>query len=181
MSEAPTKKRDYLDPLKEAQAVAALRASIAGLDADDELLADTIEGETSLFEVVDKLLDRMRDCDVTIEGIEAVAAGLAERKRRAEEAKKRDRAMLEQAMTIAGVEKIARPTATLSLSQRAPSVLITEESDIPARFWIAGDPKLDKKALAEAVRAHVEEPGEHEPIPGATLSNGAPSITIRTK
>ncbi len=193
MSKPATKAREYLDPIKEAQAVAALRKSIKDLDGDEDLLADTIEGETSLFEVIDRVLERIREADVMIAGIEAVAKTLSSRKARHEEALKRDRTLLEQAMVIAGVETIRRPTATLSLSYRAPSLLVTEESAIPAKWWKAGEPTLDKKGLAAALRqraailADEEMPPEDKatalaelpPVPGAELSNGAPSISIR--
>jgi hypothetical protein len=196
----PSKRPDFLDPVKEAQAVASLRASIAALNEDDELLADTIEGETSLNEVVDRVLDRMRDAEVIVDGVDAAVAKLNERKRRAEEGIKRDRALLEQALTIAGLDSLPRPTATLTVRQGTPQLVITEESEIPAAYWKAGDPKLDKKALGEALKARAAalaaipaEPGEARDqalaafaeafpdIPGATLSNGAPTLQIRVK
>lgn len=187
----------FLDPIKEAQAVAALKDGLRllGEEGDDQLLADSIEGETSLFEVVDAVIGRIREASIMVEGLEVVIAGLQERKRRHEEAQKRDRALIEQSMSIAGLDKIVRPTATLSLSQRAPSLAVTEESEIPARYWRAGAPTLDKKGLTEALRARhaalaslpegaAEREAvlaEHPEIPGATLTNGAPSLTIRIK
>jgi hypothetical protein len=191
-----TKARTYLDPVKEAQAVAALRESLRqmGEGDDDTLLVDSIEGQTSLFEIVDVVLDRMTDAEVNIEGVEAVAKNLSGRKARYEQRLKSDRAMLEQAMTIAGLAKIERPTATLSLANRPPSLTITEESDIPANYWKPGDPTLDRKGLAQALKdraaAIAALPSDPEAkaaaiadlppeIPGATLSNGAPSLTLR--
>jgi hypothetical protein len=49
---------------------------------------------------------------------------------------------------------------------------LIEEADIPAEFWKAGDPKLDRKALAEALK-------EGRSVPGVALSNQAPSLTVR--
>lgn len=170
-----SKRPDFIDPSHEAQAVKALRESIAALNQDDELLADTIEGETGFFEVIDKLLDRILEADAMAEGVAVVAAKLAERKARAETNAKRDRALIEQAMTIAGLDRITRPGATFTIAQRPPSLVVTEESEIPPRFWKPGEPKLDRKALADALR------DGGSPIPGAMLSNGAPSLTIRIK
>jgi hypothetical protein len=192
----PVAARTYLDPAKEAQAVAALKESLRqmGEADDDTLLADSIEGETSFFEIVDVVLDRMTDAEVNIEGVEVVAKALSGRKARYEQRLKSDRATLEQAMTIAGLAKIERPTATLSLSNRPPSLTVTEESEIPAEFWKAGDPTLDRKKLAQALKDRAAAlaviPGDPEAkaaaiaalppeIPGATLSNGAPSLTVR--
>jgi hypothetical protein len=197
---AAHKRPDFIDPTIEAQTVKALRESIAALNEDDDLLADTIEGETGFYEVIDRLMDRILEAEVMVEGVDAVVARLTARKQRAETNAKRDRALIEQAMTIAELDTMTRPAATFTLARRAPSLVITEESEIPPRFWKAGEPKLDKKALTDALRdraaawaAASQRTGDertqaiaalavtHPDIPGATLSNGAPSLTIRIK
>jgi hypothetical protein len=162
-----------LDPIKEAKAVAALRDSLAAeLACDDELMLDTIEGETGLFEAIDRLLFDIANANAMVIGTGKVVDELTARseryKRRAETA----RALIEQAMMIAEVDKLERPAGTLSLVRRAAKVEITEEADLPAEFWKAGEPKLDKKALAAALK-------DGRAVPGAALSNQAPSLTIR--
>lgn len=196
MADAAAKPRAWLDPTKEALAVKALLEGLRQIgEADDEaLVADSIEGQTQLFEIVDSVLARMTDAEVMIEGIEAVAKNLSGRKARYENRIKSDRALIEQAMTIAELAKIERPTATLSLSARPPSLTVTEESEIPAAYWKVGEPTLDRKALAadlkERAKALAALPADPEAkaaaiaalppeIPGATLSNGAPSLTVR--
>lgn len=187
-------KPEFLDPTKEAKAVAAILAAHeidAGEDA--ELVADVIEGETSLLEAVDVVLDRIANAEVMLEGLAVVVARLSARKTRYEQRIKTDRTLLEQALTIAELPKLERPAATLSISTRAPSLIVTEESDIPAKYWKAGDPTLDKKALtadlkdrARALESLPEDEAQRAAlvaslpeIPGAALSNGAPSLTIR--
>jgi len=164
-----------MDPLREAQAVAALRASLAAVDADDEaLLIDTIEGETSLFEIIDAIILRMVENRVMIAGLESVISDLDNRKTRYEQRIKADRALIEQAMMIADLPKIERPAATLSLATRQPKALVEEESSIPARFWKTGAPTLDKAGLLAALK-------DGETVPGARLDNAAPSLTARFK
>lgn len=187
-------KPQFLDPTKEAKAVAALLAAHdIDVEHDAELVADTIEGETSLFEAVDAVLDRIADAEVMLEGLNVVIARLDARKARYEARIKTDRTLLEQALTIAELPKLERPAATLSISTRAPSLVLTEESDIPAKYWKAGAPTLDKKALAadlkDRAKALANLPEDEAQraallaslpeIPGATLSNGAPSLTLR--
>lgn len=196
MSEAATKPRAWLDPTKEALAVKALLEGLRQIgEADDEaLVADSIEGQTQLFEIIDAVLARMTDAEVMIEGIDAITKNLSGRKARYEARIKRDRALIEQAMTIADLAKIERPTATLSLAARPPSLTLTEESEIPAAYWKAGEPTLDRKTLAAALKERAAAlaalPADPEAkaaaiaalppeIPGATLSNGAPSLTVR--
>lgn len=190
---APTNHKDFLDPIKEAKAVAALREAYGVDDEDERFLSDVIEGETSLYEVMDLMLTRIRDAEIVIAGIDAVSSDLDLRKKRHADSIKRDRALIEQAMTIGDLTKIVRPTATLSLRINPPSVTVIEEADIPTDFFVRGEPKLDKKALNAAVLAHaaamaIEDPearaaalAEAPEIAGVTLSNGAPSVTIRNK
>lgn len=165
----------YLDPIKEAKAVTALRGTLAdhGLADDPDLLIDSIEGETSLFEAIDRLLITIAESEGLAKGARAAAAEIESRALRFDKRAETCRAMIEQALMIAELEKVERPGGTLSLVRRAAKVEITEESDIPAEFWKTGDPKLDKKALAAALK-------EGRPIAGAALSNCAPSLTIRT-
>lgn len=171
----PKAKRDYLDPVKEAQAVNALRESLRqlGVEGDDELLIDSIEGETSLMEALDKLLLKIAEDVGLAEGAKLAIAKLEHRAERFEKRAEAARALIEQALFIADLEKLERPTATLSLVRRPAKVEVSEEADIPAEFWKAGEPKLDRKALTAALK-------EGRAVPGACLSNSAPSLTIRT-
>lgn len=175
-AEAPKPRRERpLDPVKEALAVRSLRESLASVDAEDEaLLMDSIEGETSLFEVVDALLLRMNANRAFVEGAAVAKADLDARAERFAKRIETDRALIEQAMMIAELEKIERPSATLSLSKRQPKVEIAEEADIPTEFWRSPDPVLDRKAIAAALK-------EGRTVPGACLSNAAPSLTVRVK
>jgi hypothetical protein len=172
MAEATTK--SYLDPIKEAKAVASLRESLRqlGHDGDEDLLLDSIEGETSLLEVLDKLLVGIVADEGLAAGAHVAATEMEHRAERFERRAAAARTVMEQAMLIAELEKLERPAATLSIVRRAPKAEITEEADIPAEFWKAGDPKLDRKALLAALK-------EGRAVPGAALSNSAPSLTIR--
>lgn len=163
-----------LDPIVEAKAVAALKESLRqiGLDGDEQLLDDAIEGETNLLEAIDKLLACIATDAGMASGARRASADIASRADRLDKRAEAARALIEQAMFIAEVEKIERPTATLSLVRRAAKVEITEEADVPAEFWKAAEPKLDKKALAAALKNGAA-------VPGACLSNQAPSLTIR--
>lgn len=175
MSEAAEKKpRDFIDPIKEAKAANALIASLRQMgEGDDEaLLLDTIEGETSLLETLDKLLTQISADQGLADGARKAAADIVTRAERFEKRAETARALIEQALMVAELEKLERPAATLSLVRRAPKVEIAEESEIPAEFWKPGDPKLDRKALAEALKGGRD-------VPGACLSNSAPSLTIR--
>jgi rRNA-processing protein FCF1 len=163
-----------INTLKQATAARALKDSLQALGPDDDLLIDCIEGETDLFEAIDRLLGRMAEGRAMIAGLETVAADLETRKRRYETRLELDRGLIEQALLIAEIDKLERPLATLSLSARAPKVEVHTPADIPVEFWRAPDPVLDKRALAKALN-------DGRSVPGACLSNAAPSLTLRTK
>jgi hypothetical protein len=165
-----------IDPIREAQAVLALKESLAAIHADDDetLLLDSIEGETGFCEAIDILLARMASDAVLIEGTKSVVSDLEARAARFAKRIAANRAVIEQAMMIAELDKLERPSATLSLAKRQAKVEIQTEADIPAEFWKVGAPSLDKKAVGEALK-------EGRAVPGACLSNAAPSLSVRTK
>lgn len=156
---------------REAEAARNLLAEISA--GDDEALAhDMIEGETSLLEAIDRAIDEIDDCDVTIAGCKEKEAQLAERRKRAENRQERLRGLIEQAMLICDLRTAKRPTATLTVRDVPPKAIVADEAAIPARFWRQPDPVLDKKAINEAVK-------NGEDIPGVSMSNGTTSLTIR--
>jgi len=176
--------------------LAGMRATIG--DEDIALLADTLEGETDLFEAIDTALAEIDETEVLIAGLKKKEGQFSKRRRAMEERVRRFRGLVEQAMAVAEQQKLRRPTATLTLRKLAPDVVVTSEADIPSEFFVPQPPpppKLDKAALKEALQKHekkiefaasLEDPDERErvlatilPIPGATLNNGSFSLQIR--
>jgi hypothetical protein len=186
---APSRNKDFIDPVKEALAAKALRESLISLyadDADEVTLADAVEGETGLTELIDELILRRTAALAMAEGVATAIDTLGHRKERFEKRAETMGALIEQALTIAEIPAMERPAATLSIVRRAPKLVVTEEADIPSTYFVATDPKLDKKALTEALKARqaaIDAKAEVIPpaIPGATLSNGSQTLTIRMK
>jgi hypothetical protein len=191
-------KKAYLpDPTREANAVRIMRENIAILDGDDELLLDMIEGETGFMECLDALLIEEANTSGLIDGIKSAIEALGGRKARFEKRKATLRALIEQALMIAEIDvAIERPAATISLAKRPPVIVIETEADIPAEYWKSAEPTLDRKALGEALKARAKAletlPEDADAraaaiatlppeIPGVTLSNAAPTLTLRSK
>lgn len=141
---------------------------------DEQAAADMIEGETSLFEALDRAITEVRNCDIIVTGCDDAINTLQSRKTRAANRKGVIRAAIEQAMVTADQKSIALPTATLTISHRAGKAIVSETSEVPARFFKQPPPKLDQSALTKALR-------DGETVPGAHLSNGTVSLTIREK
>lgn len=159
----------------QGEAARALLLNIKDVVGDDaEMIETAVEGETDLKEVIAAAVDRILELDAHEAAIEAQIKALSERKERFAHQSERIKASIHVAMGHAELRRLELPVATLSLRSVPPKAEIADESLIPSRFWKEQDPKLDKKAVLEALKAK-------EDVPGATLSNGGESLQIRSK
>lgn len=163
----------------ETEAVKKLMDSLAiqGVNDDETLVADAIEGETNIHEAISSVIDAMDNEDVLIVGGEAKIEELQARVSAAKARNETRRAAIEQAMMIADIEKINLPSATVFISKRKPKLIINDEAQIPSKFFVAQErpaPKLDKKGLLKAIE-------DGEAVTGAQLDNGSVSLTLRRK
>lgn len=161
---------------KQAAAARALKESLRLLTDDEDAIRDSIEGETTLHEAIAAVMDGMREDEIAVAGLASMIDSLSSRKHRLLERIDRRRAALEQALQIGEIKTLRLPEATLSLKDVKPGIEITDEAKIPAKFWKAQDPTLDKKALKEAL---AEAKANNETIPGVTLGNGGITLQIR--
>lgn len=184
---------------KALSAIEKLRAvisTLAGDDAEADLIRDTIEGEIDVTGILRRVVIEISEEEARIEGLKAYAADVGRRKSRLEKRAERLRALLTQLMEAAERQNEKLDIATITLRPVAPSVIVTEKADLPSKYFKAVEPELDKKTLLadlkaiEAMReARAKLPPEErselattEPIPeipGATLSNGGTTIQIR--
>jgi Siphovirus Gp157 len=185
---------------RETEAAKTLLSGIRAMIGDEDmaLLADTLEGETNLFEAIDTALAEIDESEALISGLKEKEGQFSKRRRAMEERVRRFRGLVEQAMAVAEQQKLRRPTATLTLRKLPPDVVVTSEADIPSDFFVPQPPpppKLDKAALKEALQKReekvefavsLEDAEEREralaslpPIPGAMLNNGGFSLQIR--
>lgn len=144
---------------------------VAGDDLD--VIRDTLEGEIDLRGLI-AMAAQQNVIDVgLIDGITGIIKSLTERKDRIEKRVALRRAAILTAMVSGEIQKLETPAGTISRKAVPPSALILDEASIPSDFWKAGEPKLDKKAVLDALKNKRE-------VPGAALSNGGETIAIRT-
>jgi len=160
---------------REAQAVRELLASLKDIIGDDEdFAADVIEGQTDFVEVVNMLVGQDSVDKALIEGISGHIKEVTARKARLALRRERRRHALTIAFQAAGIKGALRcPLGTVGLNATPAKAIPTNEALIPAEFWTQPAPELDKKALLAALKAGVT-------VPGAELSNGGVTISIRT-
>lgn len=167
MSEA---RRDLQRQTEAARLLLATYEDILGDDA--EAKADAVEGETGLHEAIRTAAVRLSEIQVMQDGIDALAAKLDARKARLGAQAQFLRTAITVAMSVGEVRKLELDIATLSLRAVAPAAEIVSEADIPSKFWKPSDPKLDKKAILAALK-------DNQVVPGALLSNGGETVSVR--
>lgn len=141
-------------------------------DLDDETLADTLEGETSLNEALAGIV-RSREEDLAlIGGLKSRLEALKGRLDRFQERADRKRRLVTEVMARAKIKRIVEPDFTVSLRTSPPAVVVEDEASIPADYWKTQPPKLDRLALGEALKSGKD-------VKGATLGEPKPSISIR--
>ena len=150
--------------------ITALLLGFPELNDDEVLRADTIEGETDLHEFVSAMVRKIGATQAIAEGTAAYIEELRERKARMERREYALRTLIHQVMDTAGLPKIERPEATVSIRKGQPKVVIVEEGLIPTDF-IRVKTEPDKTKIRAAMMAH-------EKVPGCELSNSEPTLAI---
>jgi len=159
---------------REAKAARDLIESLRDIIGDDEgFAADVIEGETNLVEVVNRLIAQEGEDDAHIRAIQDYQDKLSHRAATINARIERRRNALLTALQAAGAKSLRCPLGTVGVRPTPPKVITTDEGVIPDEFWKPLDPVLDKRALLAALK-------EGRTVPGATLSNGGVTISIRT-
>lgn len=163
-----------LDPVFVKQQVEMLKLSHPEIweDNDEQLIFDSLEGETDLHEFLRKLEQRRQNIVDRANGIDIRIKILSERRGRFERGDEVMRKLIFDLMQTAGLKKVELPIATLSVRNGVPRVIITDELAIPdslCRFKREPDKTKIKEALSDG------------PVTGATLSNIEPTLSIRTK
>lgn len=122
---------------------------------DDEALVGAWETAT------EDLADKLENCCKYIKNEEAVIAGLKEeeerlnaRRKAKENAIKRLKQLMQDAMNAAGEKKLPCGTFTVSIQNNAPSVVMDEQyiENVPAEFLRLREPEVDKKKILEALK-----------------------------
>lgn len=150
---------------------ADLLAAYPELAEDEGLRADTIEGETDAHRVLGRILSAERDADSMAKAIAERAKELSGRKARHERKKEAMRILLFRLLKAAGLPKVALPEATVSITKKAASVEIVDESLLPdSVVKLVRTP--DKTAIKEALAA-----GD---VPGARMGEPGETLTVRS-
>lgn len=156
--------------------IAAVRIMLADQFEDDERgWLDFLEGETDLFEIARRLLDKMEaeegDREVLTEQMDARKV----RRDRCDARIKSLRDSLAALMECAGVDKLPLPEATVSLRQLAASIKVNDPAAVPEEYTVPS-PKPNLEAIKAAFTPDSEQ------LPNwLRIEPARPSLTIRRK
>ncbi|MDE2165839.1 MAG: siphovirus Gp157 family protein [Alphaproteobacteria bacterium] len=143
-------------------------------EADDETLRDTLEGLSSLPEVLSAVIRAYLEDLSLAAALGMRIADMQERLARFEARAERKRALVTQVMERAELKKLQEPEFTVSLRTVPPGLVVSDEAQIPTDYWKPQPAKLDKKGLLASLNAG-------QAIPGAGLGNGGTTISVRTR
>ncbi len=159
---------------REIDAAKLLRASLADiLEGDEQLSADTVEGQTNINEAIQAAAVLYCQDKVAVEAIKAHVAIMQARSARLKRRMEMTRTLVATALEVAGRKSVETALGNATLRHVAPGVIIDKEreDDIPLEYWGRGDPVLDKKKLKDDL-----ESGKQ--IKGARLDNGGMTVTF---
>ena len=185
----------------ELQAKQVVLSQLADLCAgDEEFLRDSIEGETGLLELLDRVDLSIEDDTATVVGAKAVIERYQDRKKAAEKRVEAKRSLILNALQMTGLPRHRTGAGVmLSVTQKPVTAMVTEPADVPAKWWKPQSPTIDQagltryvadraKAIKEAASitddaARAEEmkriAAAHPDIPGVTESNGGVTLGRR--
>lgn len=152
-------------------AFADMLAAFPELAEDEQLRADTIEGETNAFEILARLLDQERDANAMMAAVASRISDLQARKARAERRKDAMRGLMLRLLKSSGLPRVQLAEATVSIGKKAAAVEIVDETLLPANV-VRTTVTPDKKAIAELLKAGAE-------VPGARMGEVGESLTVR--
>ncbi len=141
------------------------------LNDDEEFKMNVLEGETDFHRILTSLVRKAQFAGTIATGIAEEARRLAERKKRYERQEEFNRALIKEVMEIAEIRKAELPLATLVISNKSASVIITDETLLPDNLV---------RIKREPNKTEIKKALEAGPVAGAELSNGGTTLVIRS-
>ena len=140
-------------------------AKLNELDLDDQTIADTLEsigGDMTLK--ANNIGFAIRNIESLAAQIKEAEAAMAARRKALEARAEHVREYLLRNMVACEMTKIESPYFVISVRKNPPKVVIDDPEAVPAEFWRQPPipaPELDKKKLAEDMKAGVVVKGSH--------------------
>ncbi|KYD12410.1 MULTISPECIES: siphovirus Gp157 family protein [Anoxybacillaceae] len=127
---------------------------------DSDALVDTLESlQDAIEDKAENIAKFIKNLEADAKIIKEEEQRLAERRRAIETKVDKLKTYLQEQLEIAGLQKVKRPTITVSIQNNPPSVEVVDETAIPSDFLIPQPAKIDKKSILERLKNGEEVPG----------------------
>jgi hypothetical protein len=165
---------NQLDPTVIRRQIENLKVSFPDLAGDDESWQMSLESETDLAELLTNLVRKIDDAKALVIGTKDRFEELEQRKARFEHRIDALRQLAFKLMQSAEVTKLELPIATLSIRNGAQQIVGENKPEHLPDDLCKVSRAIDRTKVKEALKA-----GQH--VPGFSLSNAEPSLSIRVK
>jgi hypothetical protein len=157
-----------------ASARGRLLAEDSGLEGDEASLDELLgAAEGDVEDILARLLRAARDAKAMAEASAGLIEDMQARKARFARRTEAFRATAFAILDALGRSKVELPDLTASIRAGQPSVQITNEDEIPD-LYVRVERHIDKAVIKSVLRSG-------EDVPGATLTNSPPTLTLRTR
>ncbi len=168
-----------LTPIQRAAFVAEYHRQREGLlhafpelAGDQQTLEDTLEGITHAPDMIAGLIRDAREDEAYMAALALIIREMSDRKARFEYRAQRRRLAAQHLMDAIGIRKLEQPDFTAHIRATPPRVEIEDEGALPDALC---------KTIRSPDRVAIKEALATGPVAGAHMTNGAESLTIRTR
>lgn len=153
--------------------VSALLEKYPELADDEELRADTFEGETELHPLVKRLIRMVQEAEAMASAIKSIKQDNADRQARYERKSEGARTLLKSLLLASDLDKVTLPEATVTVTKPRTRCVVDDLNELPQGFF-----ETVRKARTSEIKAELEAGRE---VPGARLELGEEGLMVRTK
>jgi hypothetical protein len=143
-------------------------------EIDEETLADTLEGLSTLPELLHGIIRSSLDDEALASALRTRLTDMRTRLERLEVRYQRKRQLVCEAMGRANIEKLNTEDFSVSRRNGVSRLEIMNEADIPAAYLLFQAPRPDRQKLLAALK-------RGEQVPGIRLQDGEAHIQVRTR
>jgi hypothetical protein len=141
---------------------------------DEQTLADTVEGLTDVHEVMAAVIRAALADEAMAMGLKGRIAEMQDRLERVQDRAVKRRQIARDVMVELDLKKLNAPDFTASIRDGMPSLVVLSEEAVPSIYWQPVQPRLKRQELSQELKQGAE-------IPGVTLSNPEPILSVRVR
>lgn len=143
-------------------------------DIDEQTLSDTVEGLTSLPDILEAIIRSALVDEAMARGLKSRIAEMEDRLSRLQDRASKRRAIAKDVMVDIDLKKISAADFTASVRPGMPALQIVSEAEVPSIYWRPSAPQLNRQDLARDLKDGVQ-------VAGATLKEAEPILTVRVR